>query len=182
MTAPSDAELLAQVGGGQPEAFAALVGRYSPLVHSIALSATGERQAAEELAQEAFCRAYAGLDGLRDPAKFRSWLWGIARRVCLDWRRGRARNRETQDVSTAVVTSTDDPARDAVMAEQRTRVRQAVDELPEKYRVIVQLRHLQGLPYRRIAALAGLSLSGVSNRLAAAREMLRVKLLPLVRE
>jgi RNA polymerase sigma-70 factor (ECF subfamily) len=182
MTDPSDAQLLARVGGGEPEAFAELVGRYSPLVHSLTLSATGQGEAAEELAQEAFCRAYANLDGLRDPAKFRSWLWGITRRVCQDWRRRRARNRETAEVSTSVAAPVDGPAREAELAERRSRVRQAVDELPEKYRIVVQLRHLQGLSYERIAGLVGLSLSGVSNRLAAAREMLRVKLLPLVRE
>jgi RNA polymerase sigma-70 factor (ECF subfamily) len=145
MIDPSDAQLLARVGGGEPEAFAALVGRYSPLVHSLTLSATGQREAAEELAQEAFCRAYESLDGLTDPAKFRSWLWGITRRVCLDWRRRRGRNRETGNVSTEIVAPTEDPAREAELAEQRSRVRQAVDELPEKYRIVVQLRHLQGL-------------------------------------
>ena len=177
----SDAELLGQAGRGDLDAFAALVERYSPLVHAIALSASGRSDVADDLAQETFCRAYASLDGLRKPGQFRSWLWTIARRACQDWHRERGRRRETNEVPTDAP-SRDDPARDAELAERHRRVRQAVDELPEKYRIVVQLRHLQGMPYEQIATVLGLSVSGVSNRLAEARERLRLKLQPLMAE
>ena len=169
----SDADLVMRSTRGETEAFAALVQRYAPLVHSMALSSTGHADQADDLAQEAFCKAYAHLGDIRDSNCFRSWLWGITRRVCLD--RARRPVRETalpdQDFPAA-----DDPARDAEESERRERVRMAVNELPEKYSIVVQLRHLQGMSYERIAGVLGLSTSGVSNRLAAAREMLRVKL------
>ena len=177
----TDAELLKRASSGDADAFSALVRRYAPLAHAIARSFTDRRDVAEELAQEAFCRAFIGLDSLRKPEQFRSWLWGITRRVCLDWRREMARHHAPLEL-TADVPSGDSPAREAELAERRRRVHRAVDELPEKYRIVVHLRHLQGLSYEEIATLLGLSLSGVSNRLAAARELLRVKLRPLVAE
>lgn len=179
--AQSDAELLGWASRGNEDAFAALVRRYAPLAHAIALSATGRRDVAEELAQEAFCRAFVNLGTLRKPEQFRSWLWGITRRVCLDWRRQMAQRKELTEVPPHTP-SADDPLRDAEREERRHRIRRAVEQLPEKYRIIVQLRHLQGLSYEEIAASLGLSLGGVSNRLAAAREMLRARLRPLMSE
>ena len=181
MNAVSDTELLERSGRGEADAFAALVERYSPLVHSIALSNTGRRDVAEDLAQEAFCRAYVHLNGLNDPERFRSWLWGITRRVCLDWRRKTGRHGEPVELPAEVPATSHSPAEDAEAAERGRRVRQAVDELPEDQRIVVQLRHLQGMSYEQIAGVLGLSMSGVSNRLAAAREKLRVKLRPLVK-
>jgi RNA polymerase sigma-70 factor (ECF subfamily) len=179
MDTPSDAELLQRVRQGDGDAFSALVRRYSPLVHAIALSRTGRREAAEELAQDAFCRAYERLDELRRPGSFRPWLWKIAHRVCSDWQRHREKDMAALPAS---LTSGDDPVAEAQMAERHRRVREAVDGLPEKYRIVVQLRHLQGMSYEEIAAMLGLSTSGVSNRLAEARERLRLKLRSLVKE
>jgi len=176
-----DAELLDRARRGDAEAFTALVRRYAPLAHAVAFSHTGRRDVSEELAHEAFCRAFEHLDGLRKPDQFRSWLWGITRRVCLDWRRQMAQSKELTRVSPDTP-SGDNPAREAEGEERRSRVRRAVEELPEKYRIVVQLRHLEGLSYEAIAAALGLSLGGVSNRLAAAREMLRSKLRPLMSE
>jgi RNA polymerase sigma-70 factor (ECF subfamily) len=181
MAQPTDAELVDKAGRGDLYAFAALVKRYCPLVHSLALSWTGRHEAADDMVQETFCRAFTSLGTLRRPEQFRFWLWSIARRSCQTWRRDRARHRETDEVS-ANAPAADDPARDAELDERHRRVRQAVDELPEKYRIVVQLRHLQGMSYEEIAALLELSVSGVSNRLAEARERLRVKLQPLVAE
>jgi RNA polymerase sigma-70 factor (ECF subfamily) len=179
--AQSDAELIERAIRREADAFAALVQRYAPLAHAIAFSHTGRRDVAEELAQEAFCRAFVGLNGLRKPNQFRSWLWGITRRVCLDWRRQMAQSKELTEVPRDTP-SPDDPAREVEHEERRRRVRRAVEELPEKYRIVVQLRHLEGLSYEDIASALGLSLGGVSNRLAAAREMLRAKLRPLMSE
>ena len=179
MDTPSDAELLQRASNGDGDAFSALVRRYSPLVHAIALSRTGRREAAEELAQDAFCRAYDRLHELRNAASFRSWLWKIAHRVCSDWQRHREKDMAALPAS---LTSGDDPVAEAATAERHRRVREAVDGLPEKYRIVVQLRHLEGMSYESIAAVLGLSTSGVCNRLAEARERLRVKLRPLINE
>lgn len=176
----TDADLLLLGSRGDEDALAALVLRYAPLVHSIAMSSCGRTDVAEDLAQEAFCRAIEHINEIRDPNSFRSWLWGITKRVCIDWARGAERRNQMGRLPETGPPSPNDPFSDVERAERRRQVRMAVDELPEKYRIVVQLRHLQGMSYEETADLLGLSPSGVSNRLAAAREMLRVKLKPLV--
>jgi len=175
-----DGELLERSRRGEGEAFAQLVARYWPLVHSLALSWTSRIDMAEDLAQEAFCRAYAHMDDINDPAKFKPWLWGITRNACRDWLRKSARGGPRLDLPAEGIEGSNDPSQDAEQSERRDRVRLAVGELPEKYRVVVYLRHLEGLPYKEIAQMLGMSMSGVSSRMAEAHEMLRLKLRPLL--
>ncbi|NQT20484.1 MAG: sigma-70 family RNA polymerase sigma factor [Planctomycetes bacterium] len=180
MNTLTDGELLKRSRRGDGDAFAELVARYWPLVHSLALSFSSSTDMAGDLAQEALCRAYAHMDDLKDPGKFRAWLSGITRNVCRDWLRKSARENARRDLPAEGAPGGDDPAHDAELSERREHVRKAVDELPEKFRIVVYLRHLEGLPYKEIAQMLDMSLSGVANRLAEAHEMLRVKLRPLL--
>ena len=180
MDAQPETELLQRSGRGDADAFATIVRRYWPLVYSLTFSSTGCRHQAEDLAQEAFCRAYMGMNGLNDPGCFRSWLWGITRNVCNDWLRKTARHPAPAALSAEVASSGAGPDGSAEDSERIEHVRLAVNELPEKYQVVVHLRHLQGMSYKEIADTLGMSMSGVSSRLTEAHEMLRVKLRPLL--
>src|SRR5512134_1651518 len=77
----TDADLVAQSLTGNREAFGAIVARYQSLICSLAYSATGSLAQSEDLAQETFVTAWKQLPGLREPAKLRAWLCGIARNL-----------------------------------------------------------------------------------------------------
>ena len=87
----SDAEAVARARGGDPEAFRALVERYSPLVFRVAYRLTGNEPDAEDVVQETFLRAYRRLDLFEDRSQFGSWLYRIAANCAYDVLRGRLR-------------------------------------------------------------------------------------------
>ena len=87
----SDQECIEAVLAGQRDAFADLVTRYQGLVFSVCRKLTGDATAAEDVAQETFLKAYRALAAYRQEAAFSTWLYQIAVRQCLDWRRRQQR-------------------------------------------------------------------------------------------
>src|SRR5437763_5722704 len=77
----NDASLVLAALAGHRDAFAEIISRYQSLICSLAYSATGNLGASEDLAQETFITAWKQLRRLREPAKLRSWLCGIARNL-----------------------------------------------------------------------------------------------------
>src|ERR1039458_2825173 len=77
----NDTEVVAECLAGRPDAFGRIVERYQSLICSVAYSATGSLSQSEDLAQETFVTAWKQLPELREPAKLRSWLCGIARNL-----------------------------------------------------------------------------------------------------
>src|SRR3982750_459503 len=86
-----DAELVTRSRSGDLDAFGELVARYQSLVCSLAYSATGSLPQSEDLAQDIFVTAWRQLGSLREPAKLRSWLCGIARNLIHNWQRKESR-------------------------------------------------------------------------------------------
>ena len=89
---PPDAHLVRAARGGDREAFGQLIERHFGLVHTIAFARLGEREAAEDLAQEVFLRAFLCLDQLRETERFVSWLAQITRNLAINWIRSRRRS------------------------------------------------------------------------------------------
>src|SRR5262249_33590904 len=79
--APNDADLVTESLSGNRDAFGQIVSRYQSLVCSLAYSATGSLSQSEDLAQDTFVTAWKQLRDLREPAKLRAWLCGIARNL-----------------------------------------------------------------------------------------------------
>src|SRR5438045_6590953 len=90
-TDSSDSELVTRSLAGNRDAFGGIVARYQSLICSVAYSATGSLSQSEDLAQETFVTAWKQLRDLREPAKLRSWLCGIARNLVLNWLRSQGR-------------------------------------------------------------------------------------------
>ena len=85
--ARSDAEIVTLTLSGEPSAFRELVVRYSPATYALVYATVGRIGHAEDLAQEAFLKAFKHLESLRKPECFGSWLYGITRNTCLAWLR-----------------------------------------------------------------------------------------------
>jgi len=170
--------LIARAQGGEAAAFEALVARHAPFVYNLALRTLGDPHEAEDVAQEAFARAWRGLPGFRADARFSTWLYRIVTNLCynrlpalrtsleaLDIESGRHLADERQHIDGALVAD-----------ELRARVHAAIYALPEGYRLLITLRHLQEMSYADIATVTGLPLGTVKTGLHRARKQLQAAL------
>lgn len=166
-----DQALIAATLVGDGAAFGELVGRYERAVYHLAVRTLRDRGEAEDAAQDAFLRAYRALPSFRPGAKFSTWIFTICYRVCCDRlaKRKRLSGEELPDRA--------DPAAGpellAERADESRRLRAAIDALPEKYRTVVTLYHLQGKQYEEIATVLNLPLGTVKTHLFRAKEQLR---------
>lgn len=180
----SDADLIRGTLGSQ-QAFEQLVERYFGMVFSIALARVGQREAAEEIAQETFLRAYLNLKTLRDPQHLSSWLGSIARNLAENWRvRKQVRSKLVAMVPLdALEVELPDTritgAREQVAARQESDlVQSAVAKLPSDQRELVLLHFLEGLTKSEIARRVGVYPSSVGRQLEKALNQLRLDLGP----
>ena len=167
--AHSDAELVYAVLGGDKSAYAELYDRYAGLVRAVCCDTTADLASAQDLSQEVFLRAYAGLPRLRDPARFGKWLVGFARMVCREWRRGRLRDRHRY---IGIAPESSSASAEPLDAERVRRLRKAIRLLPEKERLALHAFYLRGQSAEQARAVLGFSLSGFYRVMARARKRL----------
>ena len=148
-----DAELIARWRAGDQRAAAQLVARHAPSLARFA-SSLGEGDAAEELVQDTFVRAFAAIGGFRADSSLRTWLFTILRRLCLDRRRAERRRRVVGEVQERHAATEYDALDDLVASETRARVRRALTRLTPMQREVFVLRVAEGLSYREIAQVA----------------------------
>lgn len=168
---------------GSPAAFEELVTKYQPKVFSMALSFTRNREAADDLAQEVFLKAYLALPRFHGKSEFGTWLYRISVNHIKDYLRKKGRAKEVSlddvpEISFSDRERTEKAQLESETEARRTLVQRFVQGLPEKYRVIVTLRDIQGLAYEDISRILRLSPGTVDSRLHRARRMLRIKLAP----
>lgn len=166
-----DQTLVAQALAGRSEAFGTLVERYDRAVYHLAYRTLHEREEARDAAQEAFFKAYRSLHTFRPGAKFSTWLFAIAYHGCCDRlaRRKRFSNEELPERADASA----GPEAEAIAGDEAARLRRAIAALPEKYRTVITLYHLQGRQYDEIAAVLGVPMGTVKTHLFRAKEHLR---------
>ncbi|RPJ02594.1 MAG: sigma-70 family RNA polymerase sigma factor [Candidatus Aminicenantes bacterium] len=176
-------QLVRLAQGGSPAAFEELVTKFQPKVFSMALSFTRNREAADDLAQEIFLKAYLALPRFHGKSEFGTWLYRISVNHIKDYLRKKGRAKEVSlddvpEISFSDRERTDKARQESETEARRTLVQRFVQGLPEKYRVIVTLRDIQGLAYEDISRVLRLSPGTVDSRLHRARRMLRTKLAP----
>ena len=174
-------ELLRRSQGGDGEAFGVLVERYKSKVFSLAYGFTRDRVAADDLAQEVFIKAYLSLSRFQAKSGFGTWLYRVAVNHIKDYlRKNRKKLREIplQEAGDRVLASADfGPEERRLQEGRREVVQEALARLPEKYRVILTLRDIDGLSYEDISGILKLSPGTVDSRLHRARRKLREKLI-----
>lgn len=168
---------------GSPAAFEELVTKYQSKVYSMALSFTRNREAADDLAQEVFLKAYLALPRFHGRSEFGTWLYRISINHIKDYLRKKGRAKEVSledvyEVSFSDKEQTEKAEQEREAENRRHLVREFVQGLPEKYRIILTLRDIQGLAYEQISKVLHLSPGTVDSRLHRARRMLRNKLAP----
>ena len=168
-----------------PETIRDLYRRYGRGLYNYAYRLVGDRHWAEEILQETFLRAYSRAETFRKGARVSTWLYRIAMNLCYDHLRS-PRNRPKlslnapfprgeeggADFGDRLESHEDTPFDQATDSETTRIVREALAELPEKERNVLVLRHYQGLKFREIAEVTGLTQRTVQNCLRRGREKL----------
>jgi RNA polymerase sigma-70 factor (ECF subfamily) len=175
--------------GDDPEAFAQLVGRWQKPIQNLCTRITGDPHRGEDLAQETFARLFARRKNYEPTGKFSTFLWRMALNICYDElrklkRRGEFSLDEHDDDSGPFDLEADGPAPDSqlVEGERAEAVRRALVELAEPYRVVVVLRHYEGLKFREIGDVLGIPEGTVKSRMSEALSQLSRMLNPVVGE
>lgn len=166
-----DGELVSRVRAGDLEAYGDLVERYQSSVFGVCYRLMGERQAAEDMSQEAFLRAYDRLGTFDIDRPFGPWIRQLAANLCLnELKRARLLTVPLFE-GTDRRSSTDlrGPEQIQLQQEQKQTVREALQELPAQYRAAIELRHFHDMSYREIGRAMGWSESEVKTNLYRAR-------------
>lgn len=174
----TDEELVSLVVAGQIDVFAALYERFYSRVYRMAYGMTGQHQAAEDLVQDVFVRAYQKLKLFAGQSSFATWFYRLALNHCLNHcksERKRLRLQTTDLVQTPAV-----PAKqmeDRVLGKElQTEVHRALLSLKPRMRMIVILRDIEGLSYQEIADRMNCSMGTLASQLKRARTLLARKL------
>jgi len=149
--------------------FEARLTECSTLTFRVAFSVLRHREDAEDVAQEAFAKAYRNFRQLRDRNRFRAWLVRMTWRMALDRQRTNRRRTTREDVN-----RTEDVAQPQVEADERSRLLwRAIDGLSEKLRVVIVLAAIEGYDIGEVATLLELPEGTVKSRLFLARQQLK---------
>jgi RNA polymerase sigma-70 factor (ECF subfamily) len=172
----ADEDLISLVGDGDAQAFALLYDRHSRVAFSLAHRMLGERQAAEDLAQEAFIKIWRGAPNYRaGRGGVRTWILSVVRNQGIDQLRANATRRRTLEKVEAS-TPRFQPSEAFVETwrnSQRDQVREALNTLPAEQWKILELAYFSGYTHVEIADLQGLPLGTVKGRMRRSLKRLR---------
>lgn len=175
-----DHALMARIGAGDHAAFRELVERHQNAVIGTVAKMLGNSSDAEDISQQVFLRIWRNAKRYRPDAKFTTYLFTITRNLVFNETRRRGRKKEVsaderEENSHHLIEDSPDrqPDAEALQAELRQAVDDAIASLPDAQRMAVILRRYEQLPYEDIAEALGLSLSAVKSLLFRARAGLR---------
>jgi RNA polymerase sigma-70 factor (ECF subfamily) len=173
MIPPHDGELVARWQCGDPSAFEELVRRWQQPMARFLFRLTGDATQTADLCQEVFLRVLTARDRYHENGRFSAWLYRIALNIARD----AARRRRIPAAELTEAIDQREPVEDVCRKrELASLVARAVAELPEPQRVVLVLRHDEGLSFEDIARMTGTPASTLKSRFAAALDRLRVRL------
>jgi RNA polymerase sigma-70 factor (ECF subfamily) len=175
---PGDEILVRRARDGDPAAFDQLVRRHQDAVHGLVRRMVGEAEAARELTQDAFIRAWRGLGSFREEARFSTWIFRIAVNLCLDHRGSRHERERRVETSLAspelerrpLASPEPGPAEKLEERELAAALQAALEDLDPAHRAAFLLRHQEGLSPAEIAEVLSISESNAKVRVHRARE------------
>lgn len=173
-----DRDLVRRTLAGDIEAFTRLFEHYQGPVYTHVYYRLNQAMDAQEAVQEIFHRVYTRLETFDQRKRFRAWLFTIATNYCTDVLRRRLSLKRffqpvpLEDVDFAMSDAHANPEEQTMRNEQREQVRQALQQLPAKYREVLVLFYWNDLSYREIVEVTGLRESTIKTRLHRAREQL----------
>ena len=187
-----DATLMLRVKRGDRAAFAELVDKYKQPVMNLVYRTLHDETEAEDLAQNVFLQVYKSAKRYESRAKFSTWLFTIARNLCLNEIRRRSRHpadsleethadREDQPRQQFEDKKIISPPEKLLHGELAQKIEEALAELPENQRTAILLCRQEELSYEEIAEILGCSLSATKSLIHRGRETLKEKLKPYLK-
>jgi len=177
--AERDATLVERLKGGDAKALDELFRRHRDAAFGIAYRFLGAREDALDVVQESFIHVLRGIDGFRGQSSFRTWLYRIVTHAALDYRRYRShRQADSLDAENAPEPPATGPGEPSPQEEaQQHDLRRAIDEalanVSEKNRAALVLYAIEGMSYKEVAEVLGISIGTVMSRIFNARQRLR---------
>lgn len=166
----SDEALVARTKAGDAEAFSELARRHERVVYNLAYRFMRDPAFAEDMAQEAFLKAFRLLKGFRGECSFSTWLYRVTSSVCLTELNRTKRRGEVDLAAVPGAEPTTGPTRPSDVAEL---VRRCVTRLPDKYATIITLYYLEGVSYEDIAQVLDIPMGTLKTWMHRARRQLR---------
>lgn len=187
----SDEDLMARVAEDDERAFSELVMRFQGRVANLISRVLNDREATDDLAQEVFVRVFVHRRNFRRGSRFSTWLFTIAANLAKNEIRRRVRRRNWFSLDAlqemvqdnALVLADPAEGRESLMEREQLQeaMGRAIATVPEKYRLALVLRDIEGLAYEEIAQVLGIPGGTVRSRINRARSMLKRKLQPLLK-
>lgn len=191
LKALSDEEIMVRCATGSEEAFQILVSRYRPRIINLITRFVGDVDRAEDIAQEVFIRVYRNRERYRKSGKFSTWIFTIAANLAKNEIRRKVRHRrvvsmdEEKEPGTSLASTLADrgpgPGQTLERKELENLILNAIEALPERYRLALVLRDLEGLAYEEVSRVLGIPGGTVRSRINRARLMVKDKLESFVR-
>ncbi len=189
-SAISDNELIERIKEGDQSAFDILVDRHSGRAYQIAYGVLGNKEDAEEVAQDVFVRVHRALNKFRGDAEFTTWMYRIAMNLARNkyrWNKSRGSQKsisidapinqaEPSGKTLDLPSERMRPDEEAHVEEFKQNVQEEIENLPPLYREALVLRNVEELSYEEIASILGCKLGTIKSRIARAREELRKRL------
>jgi len=172
----SNSELVRLSQLGDQTAFEQLVVRHQDLVFSLAFKLTGNKEMANDVAQEAFIRAWKAIDKFRGDSTFGTWIYRIT--VNSAWTlRKKAKKHNTLNIDDTyepvIIDEKRDPELVAINSDLSSTLINALDKIPLDQRIIVELKNIEGRSHKEIADFLGISVTAAKVRLHRAHQRLR---------
>lgn len=167
---------------GDQEAFAQLVKEYEKPVYNLCLHMAGNSDDAQDLAQEAFLKAWRGLRFYKFEASFSTWLYRLTTNVCIDFLRQQKRrpttsltvgDEEDESAELEIRDYLPLPEEQVAQKDQHQIIMEALDALDDEFRMLLTLRVMEECSYEQIAEIMDLKVGTVKSRISRAREKLR---------
>jgi RNA polymerase sigma-70 factor (ECF subfamily) len=183
-----ESALIRAAQNGDEDAFARLVRAYDQNVLRLAMNLLRSPEDARDLYQEAFLRVYRNLHSFRFDCSFHTWLYRIVTNLCLDQLRKRKVRKEESSVVVTPEGPLDrmdavqeervdgNPQRNLFSGELRTRIKEVLEQLTPRERMVFELRHYQGLRLRNIGEALGTTEEAAKNCLFRATQKMRAAL------
>jgi RNA polymerase sigma-70 factor (ECF subfamily) len=173
----NDQLIVSQIVAGQKDLFRLLVRQHEKAVYGMGISFFRNKEDASDFTQEVFIKAYRSLGGFEGRSRFSTWLYKIAYNTAInEVNRRKEYLSLSEDNTQALVNTGDTPERAAIRGAAKEAVQQAIKELPERFRVCVDLYFFYDRSYQEIEAITGFPVNTIKSHVFRAKKLLREKL------
>jgi RNA polymerase sigma factor (sigma-70 family) len=173
----TDMQIIEKCLDGDHEAFSEIVFRYKKLIYSVVAKMLEDRQEINDVAQEAFLKIYKSLGQYNPEFQFSTWVVKITTNLCLDIRKKKKPITVPLEEVYELTSSFESPETALINKEQKRKLLDALNSLPEKYKTPLILFHQSGLSYEELMQVLKQPMTIIKNRLYRARLMLKDKIL-----